>query len=229
MSYSSPAYPQHNQPPAPPPKGASFERGPPLPPPPSFGVSELPAEPAHAQAAPIEPSWIPESLKEKSTQDLYDVLKDPSMQAALLNNPATGHAAVFASEAELVPILEANVKLATSLEALGDRLASQRAATQSRLLALRALEQQYRAKITETEAALRAFSPMAQYQRLNASATEQQQLLKGIEESWIDEPGQANEREINDWVKRVKDASRVAFIRKERKARWDEGRVSGWK
>lgn len=226
----SSTYSQYNHPPAPPPKGASyFERGPPLPPTPSYQpeVSELPAE-VHPHAA-IEPTWLPERLKEKSTHDLYDVVKDSSLHSALLNDPASGHPAVFASEAALEPILEANISLATSLEALGTRLATQRAATQSRLLSLRALEQQHRAKISETEDALRAFSPMALYQRLNASVTEQEQLLRGVEESWIDEPGQASEREISDWMKRVKEASRVAFLRKERKARWDEGRVGGWK
>lgn len=151
------------------------------------------------------------------------------MQAALLSNPTTSHPAIAASQSHLEPFIQENIDLATSLEALGNRLVSQRAATQARLLALRALEQQHRAKIAETEDALRDFSPMALYQRLNASAVEQEQLLRGIEQSWLEEPGQASDREVSDWIKRVKEASRVAFLKKEKKARWDEGRVGGWK
>lgn len=213
---------------------------PPLPPPPPFHalqqeISELPADQApgpHGTLLPslsVEPTWTPSVLLDKSTSDLQQVLSDPSLQAAVLNDPATSHPAIAASQAQLEPIIQKNIALATSLEALGTRLASQRAATQARLLALRALEQQHRAKIAETEAALHEFSPGALYQRLNASALEQEQLLRGIEQSWIEEPGQASERELSDWVKRVKDASREAFLKKERKARWDEGRVGGWK
>ena len=165
----------------------------------------------------------------RSTADLQQVLSDHTLQTALLNDPATSHGAIQQSSANLQPLIEANVSLAASLESLGERLASQRSATQSRLLALRALEQQHRSKIAETEDALRDFSPMALYQKLSASVTEQEQLLRGIEESWIDEPGEASEREVTDWIKRVKDSTRVAFLRKERKARWDEGRVGGWK
>jgi len=108
-------------------------------------------------------------------------------------------------------------------------LTSQRSATQSRLLALRALEQQHRSKISETEDKLRGFSPMALYQRLNSSVQEQNALVKGIEESFLEHGGIASDREIADFVRRVRDAKRSAFLRTERKERWDEGRVGGWR
>lgn len=52
-----------------------------------------------------------------------------------------------------------------------------------------------------------------------------------MEESFLDEDhhGRATEKEINDWVRRVRaEASKLA-ARKEAKARWDEGRVGGWR
>lgn len=106
---------------------------------------------------------------------------------------------------------------------------NQRSATQSRLLALRALEQQHRTKIAETEDTLKGFSPMALYQRLNASVQDQDALVKGIEESFLEQGGLAKEREVADFVRRVRDAKRIAFLRTERKERWDEGRVGGWR
>lgn len=70
---------------------------------------------------------------------------------------------------------------------------------------------------------------MALYQRLNASVQEQDLLIKGLEASWMEEEGVASEREVGDFVRRVKDARKVAFLRRERKGRWDEGRVGGWR
>lgn len=70
---------------------------------------------------------------------------------------------------------------------------------------------------------------MALYQRLSASVNEQDQLVRGIEESWLDEGGVASEREVSDFVRQVREAKKVAFLRRERKERWDEGRVGGWR
>lgn len=83
--------------------------------------------------------------------------------------------------------------------------------------------------MTETEQALREFSPMALYQRLNASVQEQELLVRGVEESWLEDEGVASEREVSEFVRRVKEARKVAFLRRERKGRWDEGRVGGWR
>jgi hypothetical protein len=70
---------------------------------------------------------------------------------------------------------------------------------------------------------------MALYQRLSASAQEQEQLVRGLEESWLDEGGMASDREIGEFVRRVKENKKTAFLRAERKRRWDEGRVGGWR
>lgn len=70
---------------------------------------------------------------------------------------------------------------------------------------------------------------MALYQRLSARATEQDLLVRGMEESWLDEEGVAGEREVEAWLRRVKEQKKVGFLRRERKGRWDEGRVGGWR
>jgi len=233
-------------PPAPPPKPgfSTPTQGPPLPPPPPGAYkqnepSELDGGQAHlsqrqhpTNVAPIptiEQDWLPATLKDKTTTDLHALLQDHSLQAALLDDPMTTHPAIPASQQALRPLIESNIHLSTSLLDLEGRLNRQREETQSRLLALRALEQQHRSKLAETENALSSFSPMALYQRLSASVQEQDQLLRGIEDSWVEEGGVASEREVADFVKSVKDAKKMAFLRRERKERWDEGRVGGWR
>lgn len=39
--------------------------------------------------------------------------------------------------------------------------------------------------------------------------------------------GIASEREVSEFVRRVREARRVAYLRRERKERWDEGRIGG--
>ena len=60
-----------------------------------------------------------------------------------------------------------------------------------RLLSLRLLEQTYRAKLAETEKAVEAFTPMALYERLAQGMQEQEGLVRGLEESWLEEGGEA--------------------------------------
>ena len=70
---------------------------------------------------------------------------------------------------------------------------------------------------------------MALYQRLSASVQEQESLVRGMEESWLEEGGRTDEREVGEFVRRVREARRVGFLREERRGRWDEGRVGGWR
>ncbi|KAH9826123.1 Modifier of rudimentary (Mod(r)) protein [Teratosphaeria destructans] len=177
FSYSS-------TPPAPPPKpsGPSTpSRGPPLPPPPPGSLhqtepSELdatqthPSHPTNPHIPLIEPTWLPPNLPDKPTPDLSTLLNDTTLQSALLDNPHTTHPSVSASLAPLTPLITTNLTLSTTLLDLETRLAQKRRETQSRLLALRALEQQHRTNLAETEDALKDFSPMALYQRLSAGA-----------------------------------------------------------
>lgn len=41
--------------------------------------------------------------------------------------------------------------------------------------------------------------------------------------------GRMGEREVQDFVRRYREARKAAFLRRERKERWDEGRVGGWR
>jgi hypothetical protein len=125
--------------------------------------------------------------------------------------------------------LDANVALATSLKNVETVIQERRQATQSRLLSLRALERQWRAKQTEQDVALRDFSPLALYQRLSAAVVEQEALCRGLEESFVEEDGMAGEREVSEFVRRLREASRLAYLRREAKERWDETRVGGWR
>ncbi|KXT12447.1 hypothetical protein AC579_7372 [Pseudocercospora musae] len=255
MSYTPQPYspaPQSNNystPPAPPPKQASGTstpaRGPPLPPPPPGQYHDEPSEldggqhyypqQRHQQGHPqpsipaIEGNWLPDTLKDKSVNDLQHILNTPSLQNALLSNPSTTHPAVPASEAYLTPLISSNLQIATQLEETEAKLTALRERTQSRLLALRALEQQHRTKLNETENALQEFSPMALYQRLNASIQEQELMNRGLEESWLEEDNTATDKETAEFVRRVKEGRKTAFLRRERKSRWDEGRVGGWR
>lgn len=81
------------------------------------------------------------------------------------------------------------------------------------------------------DAALAPLSPRALYQRLSASISEQEAICQAVEESFLEEDhhGQVTEKEVADWIRRVRaEAARLAS-RREAKARWDEGRVGGWR
>ncbi|KAK5004810.1 hypothetical protein LTR28_008447, partial [Elasticomyces elasticus] len=101
----------------------------------------------------------------------------------------------------------------------------------SHLLALRALEQAHRSKIVETESALAPFSARALYLRLGAGVQEQEALVRALEQGFLDGSGgvEAGEREVVECVRRVREAKALAFLRRERRERWDEGRVGGWR
>lgn len=166
------------------------------------------------------------------TADLQHILSDLSLQQSLIHSPTTAHPSLPASTAPLQSLLSDNLALAHSLKALESRIQAQRQATQSRLLSLRAMEGQWRAKQAEQDAALRDFSPPSLYQRLSASVGEQDALCRTLENSFLegeDDEGQASERDVADFVRRLREARKVAYLRRERKERWDEGRVGGWR
>lgn len=169
------------------------------------------------------------------TVDLHHLLQNSDLQHAIVHDPQTTHPSLPASIAPLQSLLSANLGLAESLKALESHLQHQRQSTQSRLLSLRALERQWRAKQAEQDAALRDFSPPALYQRLSAAVGEQEALCRGLEESFLDGKGDtgngavASEREVSEFVRRLREGRKIAYLRTERKERWDEGRVGGWR
>lgn len=160
---------------------------------------------------------------------MHYLLEHQDLQTAFLDNSETSHPSIAQAQAPVLQLLESNIALSESLLQLEAQLVALRSSTQSRLLGLRALEQQHRTKIAETETELKGFSPMALYQRLNGSIQEQDSLLKGIEESFLDESGMATDKEVQEFVRRLREVKKTSFLKNERKMRWDEGRVGGWR
>lgn len=161
------------------------------------------------------------------TLDLQTVLKDPSLITAL----SSQHPSHTARQQNLESLIQVNKDLATRLLEMQTHLADLRASTETMLLAHQSLEVTWRKKQTDMDTALAPWSPKALYQRLSAAIAEQEAVCQAVEESFLDEDhhGRATEKEIADWVRRVRaEASKLA-ARKEAKARWDEGRVGGWR
>lgn len=149
-----------------------------------------------------------------------------------MHSTDTRHPSLPISSTHLQALLDANIALATNLTQLESQVQDARQNTQSRLLTLRALERQWKVKESEQDEALRDFSAPLLYQRLNAAVGEQDMICRAMEESFLDgEDGGhgATEREVAEYVRRLKDARKVAYIRRERKERWDEGRIGGWR
>lgn len=88
--------------------------------------------------------------------------------------------------------------------------------------------------------ALSPWGPRAMYQRLVSSISEQEALLRAVHESFLegggqedgyygDRNGKATEKEVTDWIKRIREGTATLEKRREMRARWDEGRVGGWR
>ncbi|KAJ6131139.1 Modifier of rudimentary Modr [Penicillium sp. IBT 18751x] len=199
----------------------------------------LPAPPS------IEEGWVPEIVKDKScafhlqtqrkpqptnnprTTDLQSILKDPSLIAALANQ----HPSLTARQEYLDTLIQSNKDLVARLLETQSHVAELRASTEKMLLTHQSLEVSWRKKQTEMDTALAPWSPKALYQRLSAAIAEQEAVCHAVEESFLDEDhhGRATEKEIADWVRRVRSEASKLASRKEAKARWDEGRVGGWR
>ena len=77
--------------------------------------------------------------------------------------------------------------------------------------------------------ALAPYGAKALYQRLGASVGEQEAVCAALEESFMEGEGRAGERDVGEFLKRWREGRRVGVLRGERKERWDEGRVGGWR
>ncbi|OTA81691.1 hypothetical protein M434DRAFT_49683, partial [Hypoxylon sp. CO27-5] len=184
--------------------------------------------------------WLPKILEDKSKQDLAEILSDPATLDALTHAPSTIHPSLAQTRDALLSALDENIGLAAHLTDLEARLAQQRAAAQAQLLSTHALERQWRAKQAEMDAALAPFSPGALYARLGQSLAEQEAVCRAMEESFLEGGGEAGvgvggagevatEREVADWVRRYRDAKKLFYLRHERRERWNEHRVGGWR
>ncbi|PHH61299.1 hypothetical protein CDD81_529 [Ophiocordyceps australis] len=249
-------------PPPPPPKSGGHKAGGisspgqqprlPLPPPGAEGGGDSPAavEPLPDMEA-IEPDpgeeWLPDWLKDKTTQQLADIVASSSLLRAVTHAPQTAHGSLKASQAALMQALTANREQAARLSEQAEALSRARAGTQAQLLATRALERTWRAKQADMDRALGPTSPAALYQRTAAGVGEQAAVCHALEESFLDGGGGAgargedaardsgagcgvaSEREVAEWVRRYREAKVLLYQRQERKERWDAGRVGGWR
>ena len=79
--------------------------------------------------------------------------------------------------------------------------------------------------------ALGMFAPASLYQRLGQGVQEQAGVCQAMEESFLDADDgvMETEREVGEWVRRYREARTLYYLRQERKERWDEGRVGGWR
>lgn len=196
----------------------------------------------------IEEGWLPDLVSDKScvpsnsqkrngrntsnprnprTTDLQTILKDPSLISAL----SSQHPSYTARQQHLETLIQTNKDLATRVVEMENHLAEARASTETMLITHQSLEVSWRKKQAEMDAALAPWSPKALYQRFSAAITEQEAVCHAVEESFLDEDhhGRATEKEIADWVRRVRGEASKLAARKEAKARWDEGRVGGWR
>ncbi|RCI11441.1 hypothetical protein L249_7333 [Ophiocordyceps polyrhachis-furcata BCC 54312] len=226
-------------PPAPPPKSGSHDTsriGTPAPLPAaddSLGDGAAKPFPQSDIGPDPGPGWLPALLRDKSAQHLTELLGSPSLLDALTHAPQAAHPTLSASHADLAHALSHNAQLATQLSTLATRLSRQRFSTQAQLLSTHALERQWRQKQSDMDLALAPFSPASLYQRLAQGVHEQVAVCHALEESFLDAEtetdGPASEREVADWVRRYRDAKVQLYLRQERKERWDEGRVGGWR
>ncbi|KAJ6004222.1 hypothetical protein N7499_000292 [Penicillium canescens] len=177
----------------------------------------------------VEEGWLPDLVKDKSTIDLQTLLKDPTLLSAL----SSSHPSYTSRQQALESLIQTNKELATRVLEMQTHLTDLRASTETMLLTHQSLEVSWRKKQAEMDAALAPWSPKALYQRFSASIAEQEAVCRAVEESFLDEDhhdhGRATEKEIADWVRRVRGEAAKLAARKEAKARWDEGRVGGWR
>jgi hypothetical protein len=78
------------------------------------------------------------------------------------------------------------------------------------------------------------------YQRLISAISEQESLVRAIQESFLEGEGgdgggggggtqKASEKEVSEWIRRIREGTTTLERRREMRARWDEGRVGGWR
>ncbi|CAH0026438.1 unnamed protein product, partial [Clonostachys rhizophaga] len=90
----------------------------------------------------------------------------------------------------------------------------------------------WRQKQSGMDHALAPFAPANLYQRLSQGVQEQGGICQAMEDSFLEgeeEGAMATEREAGDWIRRYREARVRYYLRQERKERWDEGRVGGWR
>lgn len=215
---------------------------PPLPPNPGQSSILQQAQQQHQQVPPPahQERWLPtapsgDSLATQSIPDLHTLASSPEHLSAL----AQSHPSYASSLAPLDQLLTQNVAAAQQLQVLENQLSTLRQQTAQLLLNHTSLQTQWRRKQAEMDDALSPWQPRAMYQRLLASISEQESLLRAMMESFLEgggddaysgtSDGKASEKEVTEWIRRIREGATTLEKRREMRARWDEGRVGGWR
>ncbi|EXJ58617.1 hypothetical protein A1O7_06044 [Cladophialophora yegresii CBS 114405] len=194
------------------------------------------------QYQPIPPPaltdrWLPANVQPKPLTELHSLLNSPALTASL----ASQHPSYASSLQPLHAAIEANIALAQQVSHLEGQLRQLRDETAQLLLNHASLQTQWRRKQSEMDDAVAPWGPRQMYQRLVSSIHEQEALLKAMQESFLeggnDEDAyygaaggvKASEKEVTEWVRRIREGTTTLEKRREMRARWDEGRVGGWR
>ena len=167
-----------------------------------------------------------------SKQDLEEIFKNSNLLNSLAHAPLTAHPSTLTSSHSVQSALSQNIALAQHVSSFSAQLEQQRTQTSAQLLATHALERQWRQKQSEMDRALSEYSPSSLYQRMGSGVVEQEGICRAMEESFVDGDvvtGKRTEREIQEWVKGYREERKRYYGRREKKERWDEGRVGGWR
>ncbi|EPS36739.1 hypothetical protein H072_9696 [Dactylellina haptotyla CBS 200.50] len=194
--------------------------------------------------APAE-LFIPSILQDKSRDDLLHILHSQHLLDALY---LAHHPSSPQNLAALTTALSSNTAHAQRLQSLSAAVDHQRATTSSALLKTRQLERSWREKENEMDVALNRFSARALHARLGQAVGEADAVSRALEESFLEDDGLGDaegeyagsggghagkgvkaSKDVDNFVKSYRGVRALYHLRKERKERWDENRVGGWR
>jgi hypothetical protein len=132
------------------------------------------------------------------------------------------HPSSAANSAALTASLSTNIALSQQLVALETSLGALRESTQQKLLETKALEKRWREKEKEMYQALQPFSQVGLHARLQSAVAEGERECDALAEDFLNGAG-----EVEPWIRAYREGRKAVALRRERRARWDEGRVSG--
>ncbi|KAA8896801.1 hypothetical protein FN846DRAFT_993574 [Sphaerosporella brunnea] len=193
---------------------------PPPPPKPTSRTNTPPVTAEELQPLPSTP-FVPELLHGKSRDDLQYLLHSPALLSSLYT--AT-HPSSASNSAALTASLSTNIALSQQLVALETSLGTLRESTQQKLLETKGLEKRWREKEKEMYQSLQPFSEVGLHARLQSAVAEGERECDALAEEFLSGAG---ELEVEPWVRAYRDGRKTVALRRERRGRWDEGRVSG--
>ncbi|KAF3078655.1 hypothetical protein TWF569_011945 [Orbilia oligospora] len=209
-------------------------------------IGQVPLSLSQNTGAPAE-LFIPAVLQDKSRDDLLHILHSQHLLDALY---LAHHPSSPQNLTSLTTSLSSNAAYAKRLQSLNAAVDHQRATTSSSLLKTRQLERSWREKENEMDVALNRFSARALHARLGQAVGEADAVSRALEESFLEDDGLGDadgeyiggagvgggggsgvkaSKDVDNFVKSYRGVRALYHLRKERKERWDENRVGGWR